>query len=116
MLTEDQKAFYAENGYLMVEDVLRPEELKRLQDITYGLIDGSREVITADDIRRIRISGDPALEPLPASVYDEIVGQRAASCSNAVSSEASSVTSTSTMKSLPTEAASGSSRLPKASP
>ena len=36
------------------------------------------EVITADDIRRIRISGDPALEPLPASVYDEIVGQRAA--------------------------------------
>ena len=36
------------------------------------------EVITADDIRRIRISGDPALEPLPASAYDEIVGQRAA--------------------------------------
>ena len=36
------------------------------------------EVITADDIQRIRISGDPALEPLPASAYDEIVGQRAA--------------------------------------
>jgi len=36
------------------------------------------EVITADDIQRIRISGDPALEPLPASAYDEIIGQRAA--------------------------------------
>lgn len=36
------------------------------------------EVITADDIQRIRISGDPALEPLPASAYDEILGQRAA--------------------------------------
>ena len=36
------------------------------------------EVITADDIQRIRISGDPALEPLPASTYDEIIGQRAA--------------------------------------
>lgn len=36
------------------------------------------EVIKADDIRRIRISGDPALEPLPASAYDEIIGRRAA--------------------------------------
>ena len=35
-------------------------------------------MIKADDIQRIRISGDPALEPLPASAYDEIVGQRAA--------------------------------------
>ena len=50
MLTEDQKAFYAENGYLMVEDVLRPEELKRLQDITYGLIDGSREVSQSNEV------------------------------------------------------------------
>jgi hypothetical protein len=35
------------------------------------------EVITADDIQRIRINGDPALEPLPASAYDDIVGHRA---------------------------------------
>jgi len=36
------------------------------------------EVITAEDVQRIRISGDPALEPLPVSAYDDIIGQRAA--------------------------------------
>ena len=36
------------------------------------------DVIKADDLQRIRISGDPALEPLPASAYDEIIGRRAA--------------------------------------
>src|SRR6188508_903516 len=36
------------------------------------------EVIKAEDIQRIRISGDPALSPLPASTYDDIIGQRAA--------------------------------------
>ena len=36
------------------------------------------EVIQAGDIERIRISGDPALTPLPASAYDDVVGRRAA--------------------------------------
>lgn len=36
------------------------------------------EVITAGDLQRIRIVGDPALVPVPASAYDKIVGQRAA--------------------------------------
>ncbi|WP_310964099.1 SAF domain-containing protein [Nocardioides terrisoli] len=36
------------------------------------------EVITSGDIERIRISGDPALTPLPASAYDHVVGRRAA--------------------------------------
>lgn len=36
------------------------------------------EVIVAGDIQRIRISGDPALTPLPASSYDDVVGKRAA--------------------------------------
>ena len=36
------------------------------------------EVIEAEDIQRIRISGDPALAPLPASAYDDVVGQPAA--------------------------------------
>jgi hypothetical protein len=36
------------------------------------------EVITAGDIERIRISGDRALTPLPASAYDDVVGKRAA--------------------------------------
>jgi hypothetical protein len=36
------------------------------------------EVIQAGDIQRIRISGDAALSPLPASSYDDVVGHRAA--------------------------------------
>jgi hypothetical protein len=36
------------------------------------------EVIAAADLQRIRISGDPALAPLPASAYDNVVGRRAA--------------------------------------
>ena len=35
-------------------------------------------VITSDDIARVRINADPALQPLPASAYDDVVGQRAA--------------------------------------
>jgi len=36
------------------------------------------DVIAADDIQRVRISGDPALRPLPASAYKSVIGQRAA--------------------------------------
>ena len=43
-LTEDQKAFYAENGYLMVEDVVTPDQLARLREITGRLIDAARGV------------------------------------------------------------------------
>lgn len=35
-------------------------------------------VITADDLERVRVSADPALAPVPASSYDDIVGRRAA--------------------------------------
>ena len=36
------------------------------------------DVITANDVERVRISGDPALDPLPASAYDAVVGKTAA--------------------------------------
>jgi len=36
------------------------------------------DVIAADDIQRVRISGDPALQPLPASAYKSVIEQRAA--------------------------------------
>jgi SAF domain-containing protein len=36
------------------------------------------EMIEAGDLERVRISGDPALSPVPASAYDDVVGQRAA--------------------------------------
>ncbi|MBS2938499.1 hypothetical protein KDN32_12165 [Nocardioides sp. J2M5] len=35
-------------------------------------------VITSDDLARVRISTDPALAPLPASAYDDLLGQHAA--------------------------------------
>lgn len=44
MLTAEQKRFYAENGYLKVENAVTPEQLARLRELTYGLIDASRGV------------------------------------------------------------------------
>jgi hypothetical protein len=35
-------------------------------------------VIEADDLARVRVSADPALKPVPASQFDQVVGQRAA--------------------------------------
>lgn len=35
-------------------------------------------VIGADDLVRVRVSADPALKPVPASQFDQVVGQRAA--------------------------------------
>jgi ectoine hydroxylase-related dioxygenase (phytanoyl-CoA dioxygenase family) len=49
MLSAAQKAFYADNGYLLVEDVVTGAQLKKLQDITYGLIDESRKVSESND-------------------------------------------------------------------
>lgn len=50
MLTPDEIAFYRENGYLMVEDAVSPEQLERLRAITYGLIEKSRAVTESDDV------------------------------------------------------------------
>ena len=49
MLSQDQKQFYAENGYLLVENVLTDLELKKLQNITYGLIDKSKNITESND-------------------------------------------------------------------
>lgn len=35
-------------------------------------------VIGADDLTRVRLSADPALKPVPAGEFDQVVGQRAA--------------------------------------
>lgn len=50
MLSEAQKAFYAENGYLMVENAVTPDELARLREITHRLIDASRGVRESDAV------------------------------------------------------------------
>lgn len=50
MLTQDQISFYFTNGYLLVEDAVTPDQLRRMQDITQGFIDRSRNVTTSNDI------------------------------------------------------------------
>ncbi|MSU89201.1 phytanoyl-CoA dioxygenase family protein [Rhodobacteraceae bacterium 2CG4] len=50
MLTTDQIEFYTTQGYLLVEDVLTPAELGKMQDIARDLIDRSRQVTTSDDV------------------------------------------------------------------
>ncbi|UUX49611.1 phytanoyl-CoA dioxygenase family protein [Nisaea acidiphila] len=50
MLTADEIAFYRENGYLMVEDAVNAEQLERLREITYGLIEKSRAVTESDAV------------------------------------------------------------------
>jgi hypothetical protein len=36
------------------------------------------DVITANDVEQVRISGGPVLHPLPATAYDQVIGKRAA--------------------------------------
>lgn len=50
MLTQDQISFYADNGYLLVEDVVTPEQLERMQSITAELIERSRQVSASNDL------------------------------------------------------------------
>ncbi len=50
MLTQEQKDFYAENGYLMVENAVTPEQLAKLRAITARLIDASRHVNESNEV------------------------------------------------------------------
>ncbi|MEQ8899470.1 MAG: phytanoyl-CoA dioxygenase family protein [Roseovarius sp.] len=50
MLSQAQRDFYAENGYLMIENAVTPDQLDRLRTITAGLIDASRSVSESDDV------------------------------------------------------------------
>ncbi|RVT82673.1 phytanoyl-CoA dioxygenase family protein [Rhodobacteraceae bacterium CCMM004] len=50
MLTEDDRAFYAREGYLKVEGALTGAPLAELQRITDDLIERSRDVTASDEI------------------------------------------------------------------
>lgn len=50
MLSADQKRFYAENGYLLVENAVNSDQLERLREITYRLIDASRAVVDSNEV------------------------------------------------------------------
>ncbi len=50
VLTDDQIAFYREQGYLMVENAITAAELDAMRKVTYDLIDRSRSVTVSDDV------------------------------------------------------------------
>ena len=50
MLSKEQKSFYEDNGYLLVEDVVSPAQLAKLQSITYDLIEKSKAITQSDEI------------------------------------------------------------------
>ena len=50
MLSAAQKAAYAEDGYLLVEDAVTAEELAALRSVTDALIEASRGVTESDEV------------------------------------------------------------------
>lgn len=81
MLTQEQIRFYWKQGYLLVEDVVTAEQLKRLQEITAEFIDASRQVSESNEVYDLD-EGHSAENPrltrikLPHKqhpIYDEIL-------------------------------------------
>ncbi len=50
MLNSDQVTFYRDNGYLMVEDAVTSDQLNRMREITYDLIEQSRPVTESNTV------------------------------------------------------------------
>lgn len=50
MLTSEEIAFYHENGYIVVEDVLSDDELAALRRVTDQFVERSRGVAESDDV------------------------------------------------------------------
>ena len=50
MLSKEQIEFYRENGYLLVENVVTPDQLTRMREITSDFIEKSRAVSVSDGV------------------------------------------------------------------
>ncbi len=50
MISDEQTAFYRENGYLIVDDAIDPADLAEMQQVTRDFIERSRAVTESDDI------------------------------------------------------------------
>ena len=59
MLSGAQKAFYAENGYLLVEDAVTPAQLARMQAIAGEFIEASRSVAESNDVYELDAGHGP---------------------------------------------------------
>jgi len=62
MLDRDQITFYEENGYLVIEDAIAPEQLAALRCVTSEFIDRSRQVSESNDVYDLD-AGHSAAEP-----------------------------------------------------
>ena len=59
MLSGAQKAFYAENGYLLVEDAVTPAQLARMQAIAGEFIEASRSVAESNEVYELDAGHGP---------------------------------------------------------
>lgn len=59
MLTSGQKTSYDTNGYLLVENVLSPDELARIRQITDDLTESSRHVSESNDVYELEQGHSP---------------------------------------------------------
>ena len=50
MLSNDEINQYNDDGYILVEKVVSPDQLLKLQEMTYELIEGSRKVSESNHI------------------------------------------------------------------
>ncbi len=50
MLNTEQKSFYADNGFLKIEQAVTTEQLAELRRITYDLIEQSREITETNEV------------------------------------------------------------------
>ncbi len=62
MLNRDQIMFYEENGYLVIEDAIAPEQLDALGRVTGEFIERSRQLSGSDDVYDLD-AGHSAAEP-----------------------------------------------------
>ena len=66
-LTRDQRQFYFENGYLLVENAVPESWLKRLRDATDEMVEKSRSITVSDavwDLEKDHSAQDPRLRRL----------------------------------------------------
>ena len=81
MLSDAQRAFYADHGYLKVEQVVTPQELADLQAVTDQLIEASRQVTDSDEVYDLDRGHGPAQPRLTRiklphkrhAVYDRVL-------------------------------------------
>jgi ectoine hydroxylase-related dioxygenase (phytanoyl-CoA dioxygenase family) len=64
VLSQEQIESYNDNGYLLVEEVVTPEQLVELRRIAYDLIDRSRDVTESNDIYDLDEGHGPSLPKL----------------------------------------------------